>query len=54
MGYEEISCLDGLDIEAWTELQRLTAREKDIEVLSLTKECFVLKLELFTNTTVVG
>jgi hypothetical protein len=32
----------------------MTAREKEIEVLSLTKECFVLKLELFTNRSVVG
>jgi hypothetical protein len=32
----------------------MTAREKEIEVLSLTKECFVLKLVLFTNRSVVG
>jgi hypothetical protein len=31
----------------------MTAREKEIEVLSLTKEYFVLKLELFRNRSVV-
>src|ERR671932_1852926 len=49
-------CLVGLTAilrEAWTTSQQTEDRREKIQVLSLAKECYSMKLDLLTNATVI-
>src|SRR5207245_1374803 len=49
-------CLVGLKAivkEAWTTSQQTEDKREKIQALSLTKECYGMKLDLLTNATVV-
>ena len=50
-------CMVGLTAilrEAWTRSQQTDGSREKIQALSLAKQCYSMKLELLTNTTVVG
>ena len=49
-------CLVGLNAitkEAWNTAEQTEDRREKIQALSLAKECYSMKLDLFTNATVV-
>lgn len=49
-------CLVGLNAilkEAWNTVENSSDKREKIQALSLAKECYAMKLELFTNATVV-
>jgi hypothetical protein len=53
---EHEKCLVSLNSilkEAWTILQSENVKGDKIKALALAKECYAMKLELLTNTTVV-
>lgn len=45
--------LNSIVKEAWTTSQQTQDKRENIQALSLTKECYAMKLELLTNATVV-